>query len=72
MDGFFFAKFKKFAHGVKSDDKEKDTLTIKREQALERNKKKIKEQHKQKKRDLKADQKQQDDNTKAPKQKNRM
>ena len=40
MDGFFVAKLKKFAHGVKSDDKSKDTLTIKREEALKRNKEK--------------------------------
>lgn len=54
MDGFFFAKFKKFAHGVKSADKEKDALTQKRENAIERNKEKQKEQHKKNKRDKKA------------------
>ena len=40
MDGFFVAKLKKYAHGVKSDDKEKDTLSIKREEAIKRIKEK--------------------------------
>ena len=53
MDGFFVAKLKKYAHGVKSADKEKDSLTVKRDTALERNNKKIKEQKKQNKRDKK-------------------
>lgn len=58
MDGFFVAKLKKYAHGVKSADKEKDALTVKRENNLEKNKKKIKEDIKQKKRDKKNQEKQ--------------
>jgi ribosomal RNA methyltransferase Nop2 len=36
MDGFFVAKFKKFANGEKSDDKEKDALCIKQKEALQK------------------------------------
>lgn len=61
MDGFFFAKFKKFAHGVKSADKDKDTLAqkveTKKELVKERSKKKAKEEkeaRKQRKREQKG------------------
>ncbi|CAI2360642.1 unnamed protein product [Moneuplotes crassus] len=40
MDGFFVAKLKKFANGIKSQDKEKDQLSINRENAIKKNKEK--------------------------------
>lgn len=36
MDGFFVAKFKKYANGEKSDDKEKDALCVKQKEALQK------------------------------------
>lgn len=51
MDGFFVAKLRKYANGVKSDDKEKDEMSIRRKEKEENRRKKKRDKKKGKNKD---------------------